>query len=590
MARALPQLLPGLLLGLGCSSRTFLEAPEPPAEVRFLAAVALDPETGEASGGTSIVARTEGFRLELELEGKGADELVVELAGWTHSVSPAHLGDGAALGPIRAAVGCEAPLPEPDWRAPLRGEPGPAWPRLTTPTLAKTCPELLAPGVSEPLHLCGRNYCGQSISQDGCSIELRTAGCGVERTVQRGAIDAYGRLCFPEAEGCLTRAAPPGVFRRLECDLPEPCTVDWVRPSARTPALQVLRRELVATEPFPTQASVAQPSDANSGALQDLLISDQEVLVLARGHDRLVFGEGAASSRLLRLDPESLELRRETPLPDGVGALAWSKDRESLVAVRLDPIAEITALLRLSLEGAVLEEHALPLASPLNDHHSSMLREVPEFDLYLLMVDASSNSAHIMSFDRETLAPRAVCWPDFSVKATDVLPISADELWLSENEDDYLPLVSLSRCERVGAMVMDTPGNFGMGYFLPKPGSDRVLLTLGGLSGNSVSGARLAMGERVPSRGASFYESFMIPTRLAAVSSQPGLALAAVHSTRGDESARLAWFDLESELFLPGSVELGRGMVARILDGGDGVFYLLMGRSGAVVRVAISPP
>lgn len=573
-----------MLLGLGCAPDTFLSAPEPPDTIRFLAAVARDPRTGAPVGGSRIVERGARWKLDLQSGELDADGLAVELLGWSEPLSPPHLGADTDLGPIRAANGCETPLPTPTWRAQLRNEAPEPDTELTTPVLARTCPLLAAPGALEPVHLCGRNYCGQTVRQDGCAVEFGTAGCGFERTAVRGHVNAYGKLCFPAAEGCREEEALASVFRRLRCEFPDVCTIDWVKPRDGLPPLRVSRRDLVETEPNPVQALLAQPSEASNGPLQELLVSEAGLWILARGYDRLTFGHGASSSRLLRLDPETLALQGEWALPDGVGALAWAKDRATIIGVRLDPIAEVYALLRLSLEGAVLEEHPLRSASPQESSVASIFREVPEHELYLLIVDASSDWAQLITFERESLAPKTLCWPDFSVKASDVLMRSSDELWLSENEDDYLPLVSLSRCERLGAMTMDTPGNFGMGYFLRRPGSDRVLLTLGGLSSNGVSAAPLEPGRPFPARGASFYESFMVPTRLAA-SPYPGLALAAVHSSRGTETARIAWFDLDAELFLPGAVEIGPGMVARIETLGDGVFYLLMGRSGGVVRV-----
>lgn len=285
------------------------------------------------------------------------------------------------------------------------------------------------------------------------------------------------------------------------------------------------------------------------------------------------------------LNPDSLEVEGEFELPAGVGALAWSPDGESLVGVQLSRESSAGALLRLGRDGRVIEVHPFELPPGSDATLATLLRDLPELGVYVLFVSALMGRASILTFDRDSLGLRSACTTNYVAKPTDLLAAASDQVWLSENGGDYLPMVQLSTCNRLGAMAMDTPGNFGMGHFLSKPGEARVLLTLGGVSSNSVVGATLDSGAMLPSRGASFYESFMIPTILAADPTHPGLALAAVHTSRGVEPARVGWFDLESELYLPGAVEVGSGIAARIRTRGDGVFYLLMGRTGGIVRV-----
>lgn len=575
MRRALWTLL---LLGSGCSSEVFFMAPEPPAEVKWLAVVVLSSE-GAVRSASGLISSDRPVQL---VSGAIEDSDTIALLGY-ESEQLAGLeppDEEAANTALQAAVGCVTSLPDPAWRRPLSGSLGTV-PRLTSSWVRRSCRPLLSDRQGW-LSLCDVDHCGQSWRQRGCDLELDLANCGtVLETIPDARIQLGGGVCSPTAS-CSGGKSPPALGA-IECEEEGAvCPLRLYMPKSlegRAESVQ-LRAPIPGANLLPTVLAFA---NQRTGYLSGLVRRDGRIYTI--GKQGFSSPEAGPNAEILIVDEQNLRMISAESADGATHIIEDPYGPGLLVAGRIGAVAHYVA--RHDEDGLHVETSTLAPTSGATDLRPHGLGYATALDeVVLLRSERNTRVNQLIRLDGRTLREKARCSVDGSLNTTGLIFQSDGTAILTENEGDQILWIDVTTCS-ISALHSMPPGGFDIGHIAAKEdGSGGILMTVNGVQ--VIDAVYEVDPLSAVGRRSEFYESFGAPT-VSAPFRAGQFAVAVSGAEPATARARVALFDLEDHRFLPGSIDLGEGPASHMLTDDQERLLVILPWSGTLVRLDLLP-
>ncbi|MBI4819987.1 MAG: hypothetical protein HY791_27175 [Deltaproteobacteria bacterium] len=551
-----------LLLSSACAQDSIrVQAPDLGPELSFVGLLFFD-EFDRFLEGSEVVEQV-GAKIELDVEESTLDASTVWVVGFEADTLAGSRPDAR---PIKPSAEDEAGL-SPDFsaRGILEGYVVSATPEpISFRVGADWLPDCAQPVLS-PQNLvadtnCASGGCLATVSSDGCRLDVETRNCDLESF--RGRITPSGLvLSAPTIADCVPVPAEDAddVERRFQCGSGEaPCRVDILRrpfqPSFETKTVTIGTAD-------PVRGTTLSP-------LQPAILFGPAVI-----EDRLAFASYSDPvspadctdqiPTLVHLNA-ALEQVSTSTLPPCVVDLEADLGG-GLLALAVRP----ARLLRLDPNGRVLR--AVMVAGDLAAHR--VIRGAGR--IYVVSLPRGSEAGRVAAHHLETL----------------------EEIWSIEVDSPFAAMLGAN--DDIG--VVD---GADVRFFDVDSGQVTFSVPVEGLCGGDLEPSQLLVlsesfilstisetaGARVITQAGSALCSRAFPLEPQgaepyAMTSVPG-GLVAVGLTSPDREAFVALFDQATPRFLPGAVQIGSGIVSRLV-GLEGDLYAAMGWSGEVARLTL---
>ncbi|MBI2375255.1 MAG: hypothetical protein HYV07_14770 [Deltaproteobacteria bacterium] len=412
---------------------------------------------------------------------------------------------------------------------------------------------------------CAASACRSSVRTDGCRFDVDTEACGLGTL--EGLITPRGMVLTSAALRECIETEVSEVERRFVCESQElECRVDLLR-GPFSPAFDVKARTLVEV----TEVYSGKPQALAPSVLFGPAILSEGLAIITYDEPTTPYECTREVPSLVFLD-DDLETVATATLPPCVVDVAAARQTDGLFGVKVRP----AELLRLDRQGRVTQ--SVPVSTSLANRLASH------------RVIESASEVYVLSFQRDSAKPGHVSAHD---------PVTLELKWEIEVDDPHHAQIGAEN----DLGVLDGPdvrfydiANGGQTFSVPVEGlcggnldprqwlifSDSFVVSVVGLE----AGVRVvsSVGGRLCGRGFPFETLRGDPYALAKLPND----LVAVGVTDTSGRASVSRFDPAGLRFLPGSVEVGRGIVGR-LDVARGLVFATMSWAGEIARLEARP-
>ena len=581
-----------LTIGAACVETQEHVLPELPQSISRLLVIRLDP--------AGHIAHATGLHLVddvVRLTSNERDTIVV--LGYTD----ADLAGARLPGPevaqaqaFRAARACEVSLPPPSWIHRVGDETAEP-PRLTATWLADACD----PPVSlHPVHACDEKVEPWSIEQRGCryTVDLSRHQLGK----LEGTVDPFSGLrCFESSTTpppCVVEAAPP-----YSCVVEgRACTLDFEASTgpieARLDRLRIYSSTVAPDQSAPMhRAAALEVKRIQIGYLSDLVVLEDRVVVSGyRGaYEELRCGSREFPTELIVVGLDDMEiqgrqqigrcLQRMIADPIGRGFVATYFDDATWRIARFDAKAGLVASSSISPDatfdpwGWRVQELVVLQSGEIAVVLVTKIAVAEGAGTYVLIVDAQTLEVSAVSrfFDMEAIVATEavgaahVVSPHLVIgdeRNDGVLWLDLDTLDISAGQPVAMLFPESARSSVTGTRFVDqqllasAAGNVGVVHFAAAFNWDGFALPL------ELPGYPTSLGQWPP---------------------DPSLVLVAASKPAASQEfgAHLLRLDPEARSFVPGTIEVGFGVISRMAADERGRVWLLLPWAAELVRVTV---